>query len=118
MSEWSNYKPRRLRIDSLIHMSDEAAPPPAAPCINDLMDSACDVLEQARVRGIYTVLEPKMIEQAFEEGNLSRIQSLVARVEAKIRNHDFELYTAIDPVASSAALPDLLKTTFKLIMLA
>jgi hypothetical protein len=115
MSEWSNYK--RLRIDSPIHMSDEATPPPAPPCINDLMDSACDVLEQARVRGIYTVLEPKMIEKALREGNLSRIQSLVARVEAKIRNHDFELSAAIEPVASSEAPPEL-QTTFKLIMLA
>ncbi len=95
MSEWPDY--RRLRIDSLIHMSDEAAPPPAPPCIDDLMDSLCDVLEQARVRGITTVLEQKKIEKAFEERNSSRLQTLVARVEAKIRNHD-----AVSVCASSA----------------
>jgi hypothetical protein len=45
---WPNYK--SLRIDSLIHMSDEAAPPPAPLCLDDLMDSALDVLELGRVR--------------------------------------------------------------------
>jgi hypothetical protein len=65
-------------------MSDEDAPPPAPPCIDDLMDSLCDVLELARVRGITTVLEQKTIEKVFEECNSSRLKPLVARVEAKI----------------------------------
>ncbi len=82
MSESPYYQ--RLRIDSLIHMSDEDTPPPAPPCIDDLMDSLCDVLEQARVRGIATLLNPKIIEKAFEERNSSRLQSILARVEAKI----------------------------------
>jgi hypothetical protein len=83
MSEWPNYK--RLRIDSLIHMSDEAAPPLAPPCIYDLMDSAWDCLDQCRDRGL---AETKMIEIAITERNSSWLQKLIARVEAKIRKHD------------------------------
>jgi hypothetical protein len=54
MSEWPNSK--RLRIDSLnccliyTGMSDEAAPPPAPLCIDDLMHSALDVLELGLAR--------------------------------------------------------------------
>jgi hypothetical protein len=108
MSEWPDYK--RLRIDSLIHMSHEASPPPAPLCIDNLMDSLCDVLGLARVRGITTVLEQNMIEKAFEERNSSRLQTLVAQVEVKIRNHDAAsvcassappLSAAIAPAASS-----------------
>ncbi len=43
----------------------------------------------------------------FEERNSSRLQTLIARVEAKIRNHDFELSAAIAPAASSEAAPEL-----------
>ncbi len=64
MSEWPNYK--RLRFDSLFHMSDEAAPPPAPLCIDNLMDSALDVLELGRMRGLDIVIE---IERAFGTSN-------------------------------------------------
>jgi hypothetical protein len=50
MSEWLNNK--RLRIDHLIHVSDEAAPPPAPLCIDYLVDSACDRLDLCRDRGV------------------------------------------------------------------
>ncbi len=88
MSEWPNYK--SLRIDSLIHMSDETAPPPAPLFIDDLMDSACDCLELCRDRDLKISPETKMIGKATEEPqrNSSRLQTLVARVEAKIRKHD------------------------------
>ncbi len=52
------------------------------------MDSAFHVLELGRVRGLNTVLKQKMIEKALDDRNSSRFQTLVARVEAKIRNHD------------------------------
>jgi hypothetical protein len=77
-----------LRIDSLIHMSDEAAPPPAPLCLDDFMDSALDVLALGRVRGLDIGLERKMIERALNMSNSTRLQTLVARFEAKIRNHD------------------------------
>jgi hypothetical protein len=48
------------------------------------MDSALDVLELGRVRGLNTVLEKKMIEKGFDDHNSSRFQTLVARVEVKI----------------------------------
>jgi hypothetical protein len=50
-------------------MSDEAVPPPAPLCIDDLIDSALDVLELGRARGLNTVLEQKMIEKAFDDRN-------------------------------------------------
>jgi hypothetical protein len=121
MSEWPNYK--RLRIDSLIHMSDEATPPPAPPCIDDLMDSACDCLDLCCDRGLKIGPETKMIEKATEERNSSRLQNLIARVEAKIRNM---MPPASVPLRRLRYLrrlrPRLLqnrnsKTTFKLIML-
>jgi hypothetical protein len=85
-------------------MSDEDAPPPAKPCIDDLMDSLCDVLKQARVRGITTLLEPKMIGKAFEEHNSSRLQTLLARVEAKIQYHDAASVCASTASPVSAAI--------------
>ncbi len=83
MSEWLNNK--RLRIDHLIHMSGEAAPPTAPLGIDALMDSACDVLELCRDRGLAIGPETKMIEKAFDERNLARLENLIARVEAKLR---------------------------------
>ena len=38
---------KRLRIDHLIHMSEEAP-----PILDDLMDTACDLLDSCRDRGI------------------------------------------------------------------
>jgi hypothetical protein len=83
------------------------------------MDSACDVLEQCRnhrrMRGLDMGLERKVIERAIDTSNSSRLQTLVARVEAKIRNHDAAnvcassaspVSAAITPAASSAAAPD------------
>jgi hypothetical protein len=53
-----------------------------------VMHSALDVLELGLVRGVNTVRERKAIEKAIDDRNSSRLQTLVARVEAKIRNHD------------------------------
>ncbi len=55
------------------------------------MGSALDVLEQGRVQGQQGLdigLERKMIERAFDTSNSSRLETLAALVEAKIRNHD------------------------------
>jgi hypothetical protein len=86
MSEWLNDK--RLRIDHLIHMSNEAAPPPAPLCIDDLMDSACDCLDLCRDRGVEIDTERKIIEKAFDERNSARLEKLIARVEAKLKKFD------------------------------
>jgi hypothetical protein len=40
---------KRLQIDSLIHMSDEAAPPQTPPCMDNLMNSALDALDLFRI---------------------------------------------------------------------
>ncbi len=97
MSVWLDNK--RLRIDNLIHMSDEAVPPPAPLCIDDLMDSACEWLDLCRDRGLEIGPETRMIEKAFEERNSSRLQKLIARVEAKLQKID-----AASVGASSASL--------------
>ncbi len=76
---------KRLRIDHLLHMSDEAAPPPT---LDDLMDSACDRLELCRDRGIDIGPKKIMIERAMNEGNLSRLENLIAHLEARLRKHD------------------------------
>jgi hypothetical protein len=82
-------------------MSDEDAPPPAPTCIDDLIDSACDVLDLSRVRGLNNDLERKMIEKVFEERNSSRLQTLVARVEAKFENQNH----GVASVCASSASP-------------
>ncbi len=81
---------KRLRIDYLIHMSNEAAPPTAPLCIDDLMDSACDCLDLCRERGVEIGTERKMIEKekAFNERNSARLEKLIARVEAKLQKFD------------------------------
>jgi hypothetical protein len=102
MSEWPNNK--RLLFDSLIHMSDEATPPQAPPCIHDLMDSACDCLDLCRDRGLEVGPETKMIEIAIGERNSARLQKLIARVEAKIRKHDAASVCASSASPVSAAI--------------
>ena len=53
-----------------------------------------------------------MIEKAFDDRNSSRFQTLVARVEAKIRNHDAASVcaspasVAIAPATSSEVAPE------------
>jgi hypothetical protein len=76
------------------------------------MNSALDVLELGRMRGLNTVLEQKLIENAFDDRNSSRFQTLVARVEAKIQNHDAASVcaspasVAIAPATSSEVAPE------------
>ncbi len=76
---------KRLRIDHLIHISDEAAPPTAPVCINDLMDSACDCLDLCRDRGVEIGPDIIMIEKAMNERNSARLEKLIAGVEAKLK---------------------------------
>jgi hypothetical protein len=85
---------KRLRIDHLIHMSEEAP-----PTLDDLMDTACDLLQSCRDRGIDIGPETKMIEIAIEERNSARLEKLIARIKAKIQKSD-----AASIGASSASL--------------
>ncbi len=100
MSEWiiSN---KRLRIDHLIHMPDEAAPPPA---LDDLMDSACDRLDLCRDRGIDIGPEARMIEIAIAERNSARLEKLIARVEAKLQKFNATSVGASSAPPVSAAI--------------
>jgi hypothetical protein len=52
---------KRLRIDHLIHMSDESAPLP----FDDLADNACDLLDLCHRSGLEVGPETKMIELAI-----------------------------------------------------
>ncbi len=92
---------KRLRIDHLIHMSDEAAPPPT---LDDLADTACDLLDLCRRRGLEVGPATKMIERAIAEGNSAaisaRLEKHIARVEARLQRSD-----AGSVGASSASQP-------------
>jgi hypothetical protein len=68
---------KRLRIDHLIHMSEEAP-----PTLDDLMDTACDLLDSCRDRGIDIGPEKIMIERAMTEGNSARLEQHIARIKA------------------------------------
>ncbi len=68
---------KRLRIDHLIHMSDEAAP---GPTLHDLMDTACDLLDLCRRRAFEVGPKTKMIELAIVEQNYTRLEKHIARV--------------------------------------
>ncbi len=74
-------------ISSLTDMSDqghEAAPPRS---LAELMDAACDFLEQYRERGMPNTVERNMLDRTFTESNSSRLQALVARFEKAIQVH-------------------------------
>ena len=71
---------KRLRIDHLIHMSIEAAPQQS---FDDLADTACDLLDLCRNSGLEVGPESKMIELAIGAQNYTRLEKLIARVNAK-----------------------------------
>jgi hypothetical protein len=85
-------------------MSDEAAQPPAPLCLDDLMDSACDCLELCGDRGLEIGPGKSMIDEELEKRNSSRLQTLVARVESKIRKHDAASVCASSASPASAAI--------------
>jgi hypothetical protein len=70
------------------------------------MDIAFDFLKLGRRRGLNNDLQQKAMERAFEERNSSRLLTLVARVEAKIRNHVAASFCASSaPLVSAAIAP-------------
>ncbi len=72
---------KRLRIDHLIHMSNEAAP---LQSFDNLEDAACDLLDLCRDSGLDVGPETRMIEFAIGERNYTRLEKLIARVNAKL----------------------------------
>ncbi len=92
---------KRLQIDHLIHMSDEAAP---LPTFDDLADSALDVLDLCRNMGLAVGPETKLIELAMEERNSTRLEKLIARVKAKLQNSRLDTSSASQGSAASAAI--------------
>ena len=90
---------KRLRIDHLIHMSEEAP-----PTLDDLMDTACDLLDSCRDRGIDIGPEKIMIERAMTEGNSARLETLIARIKAKIQKSDAASIGASSASLGSAAI--------------
>ncbi len=92
---------KRLRIDHLIHMSDEAAP---LPTFDDLADTACDLLDRCRERGLTVGPETKLIEIAMEAQNCTRLEKLIARVKAKLQHGSVEASSASQGSAASVAI--------------
>jgi hypothetical protein len=92
---------KRLRIDHLIHMSEEAAPPLT---LDDLMEAACDLLDLCRSRGLDIVAEKIMIERAMSDGNAARLEKHIARVEARLRDFDAASVGASSASQGSAAI--------------
>ena len=90
---------KRLRIDHLIHMSEEAP-----PTLDDLMDNACDLLDSCRDRGIDIGPEAKMLEIAIEARNSARLEKLIARITAKIQKSDAASIGASSASLGSAAI--------------
>jgi hypothetical protein len=90
---------KRLRIDHLIHMSEEAP-----PTLDDLMDTACDLLDGCRARGIDIGPEKIMIERAMTAGNPARLEKLIARITAKLENFDAASIGASSASLESAAI--------------
>ena len=80
---------KRLRIDHLIHMSEEAP-----PTLDYLMDTACDLLDSCRDRGVDIGPEARMIERAINEGNSARLEKHIARVKAKLQKCDAAIFGA------------------------
>ena len=93
---------KRLRIDHLIHMSEEA--PPTPPTLDDLMDNACDLIDSCRDRGIQIALEEKMIERALAGGDSARLEKVIARITAKIQKSDAASIGASSASLGSAAI--------------
>jgi hypothetical protein len=81
MSEW-HISNKRLRIDHLIHMSDEPR------CIDELMDSACDCMDLCRDRSLDIDTERIMIDKALSERHVARLEKLIARVQARLQKFD------------------------------
>jgi hypothetical protein len=92
---------KRLRIDHLIHMSEESAP---QPTFDDLMDTACDLLDSCRDRGIDIGPETRMIEIAIAERNSARLDKHIARIEARIQKIDAASVGASSASQGSAAI--------------
>jgi hypothetical protein len=90
-----------LRIDHLIHMSDEAAP---LPTFDDLADTACDLLDRCRERGLAVGPETKLIEIAMEAQNCTRLEQLISRVKAKLQNGSLGTSSASQGSAAYAAI--------------
>jgi hypothetical protein len=95
---------KRLRIDHLIHISDEAA---QLPTFDDLADTACDLLDLCRrsgLSGLEVGPETKMIELAIEERNYTRLEKLIARINAKLQHGSVGASSAPQESAASAAI--------------
>jgi hypothetical protein len=90
---------KRLRIDHLIHMSEEAP-----PILDNLMGTACHLLDSCRDRGIDIGPEKIMIERAMNEGNSARLETLIARIKAKIQKSDAASVGASSASQGSAAI--------------
>jgi hypothetical protein len=82
-------------------MSDEAVP---GPTRDDLMDTACDLLDLCRRSGLEVGPETKMIELAIEERNYTRLEKLIARVNAKLQDGSVGASSASQGSAASAAI--------------
>jgi hypothetical protein len=59
-------KRQRISISSLTDMSDEAALPHS---VEDLIDTACDCLEQYRERSMDDKLERTLVDKAVQQDN-------------------------------------------------
>ncbi len=90
---------KRLRIDHLIHMSEEAP-----PILENLMDTACDLLDSCRDRGIDIGPEKIMIERTMTEGDSALLETLIARIKAKIQKSDAASIGASSASQGSAAI--------------
>ena len=80
---WNSFPGKRLRIDHLIHLANEAAP---IQTFDDLADTACDVLELCRQQGLAVGPETTLIEMAMKERSCKRLEKLIARVNAKLQH--------------------------------
>ncbi len=92
---------KHLQIDHLIHMSDEAAP---LPTFEDLADTACDLLDCCRRRGLAVGPETKLIEIALEAQNCTRLEKLIGRVNAKPQDGSLGTSSASQGSAASGAI--------------
>jgi hypothetical protein len=74
------------------------------PTFDDLADTACDVLDLCRNRGLAVGPETKLIEIAMEERNCTRLEKLIARVNAKLQDGSVGASSASQGSAASAAI--------------
>jgi hypothetical protein len=84
-------KRQPISTSSLIDMSSESheAVPPRS--LEELMDAACDSLEQFRDRSMPDSVERNMLDKAITSSSSLRLQALVARFEKAIQAHDARL---------------------------